>query len=67
MRIRTDQGATPELVKGVMLSLIQGLSAPSQSNVPQRFAKSAALWLAIFAGLCAGVAALQWLVEAGAL
>ena len=31
------------------------------------FAKSAALWLAIFAGLCAGVAALQWLVEAGAL
>ena len=30
-------------------------------------AKSAALWLAIFAGLCAGVAALQWLVEAGAL
>ena len=27
------------------------------------FAKSAALWLSIFAGLCAGVAALQWLVE----
>ena len=30
-------------------------------------AKSFALWAAIFAGLCAGVAALQWLVEAGAL
>ena len=28
------------------------------------FAKSFALWAAIFAGLCAGVAALQWLVEA---
>ena len=28
------------------------------------FTKSAALWLSIFAGLCAGVAALQWLVEA---
>ena len=27
-------------------------------------AKSFALWAAIFAGLCAGVAALQWLVEA---
>jgi len=31
------------------------------------FAKSAALWLAIFAGLCAFAAGLQWLVEAGAL
>jgi len=30
-------------------------------------AKSFALWAAIFAGLCAGVAALQWLVDAGAL
>ena len=30
-------------------------------------AKSFALWAAIFAGLCAGVAGLQWLVEAGAL
>ena len=30
-------------------------------------AKSFALWAAIFAGLCAGVAALQWLVEAVAL
>lgn len=30
-------------------------------------AKSAALWLAIFAGLCAFAAGLQWLVEAGAL
>ena len=26
-------------------------------------AKSFALWAAIFAGLCAGVAALQWLVK----
>ena len=31
------------------------------------FAKSAALWLAIFAGLCAFTAGVQWLVEAGAL
>lgn len=30
-------------------------------------AKSVALWLAIFAGLCAFTAGLQWLVEAGAL
>lgn len=29
-----------------------------------KLAKSFALWAAIFAGLCAGVAALQWLVEA---
>ena len=31
------------------------------------FAKSAALWLAIFAGLCAFTAGLQYAVEAGAL
>jgi len=31
------------------------------------FAKSAALWLAIFAGLCAFTAGVQWLVDAGAL
>ena len=31
------------------------------------FAKSAALWLAIFAGLCAFTAGIQWLVDAGAL
>jgi len=30
-------------------------------------AKSAALWLAIFAGLCAFTAGVQWLVDAGAL
>ena len=31
------------------------------------FAKSAALWLAIFAGLCAFTAGVQWLVDVGAL
>ena len=41
------------------------VSLPIMGNMT--FAKSAALWLAIFAGLCAFTAGLQWLVEAGAL
>ena len=42
-----------------------------QGNLPlmrnMTIAKSAALWLAIFAGLCAFTAGVQWLVDVGAL
>ena len=63
------------MIYGILLvSIIAGLTGyglnearhsaklPGMQNMT--FAKSFALWAAIFAGLCAGVAALQWLVEA---
>ena len=66
------------MIYGILLvSIIAGLTgyglneARHSAKLPimrnMKLAKSFALWAAIFAGLCAGVAALQWLVEAGAL
>ena len=66
------------MIYGILLvSIIAGLTgyglneARHSAKLPimrnMTFAKSAALWLAIFAGLCAFTAALQYAVEAGAL
>ena len=66
------------MIYGILLvSIIAGLTgyglneARHSAKLPvmrnMTLAKSAALWLAIFAGLCAFTAGLQWLVEAAAL
>ena len=66
------------MIYGILLvSIIAGITgyglneARHSAKLPimrnMTFAKSAALWLAIFAGLCAFTAGIQWLVDAGAL
>lgn len=61
----------------LLVSIIAGLTGYGLNEARHRvtlpimrnmtLAKSAALWLAIFAGLCAFTAGVQWLVDVGAM